>query len=156
MNHRNLYCICAHVWLWVHLLWIPQISLPCLLSAGALGSRDSSAKVRAVAHSQIPLLHMAVGVWTDVHCLKECCCVFLLYWGLRVCTLLRVTCWLLRWRCVGVGRQVSNSKQVLANSVKWEWEYSEEAQAEETEWDVRVEESAEWWKLRCLVLAAER
>lgn len=48
---------------------------PCLLSTGALGNRDSSAKVRAAAHSQIPLLHMVVGVWTDVPCLKECCCV---------------------------------------------------------------------------------
>lgn len=53
----------------------PKSHSPVFLSTGALGSRDSSAKVRAAAHSQIPLLHMAVGVWTDVHCLKECCCV---------------------------------------------------------------------------------
>lgn len=64
----------------------PKYHSPVFLSTGALGSRDSSAKVRAAAHSQIPLLHMAVGVWTDVHCLKECCCVcvcFLYSGGLR-------------------------------------------------------------------------
>lgn len=49
-----------------------------------------------------------------------------------------VTCWLFRWQCVGVGRQVSTSKQVHANCDKWEWEQSEEAE----EWDVRVEETA--------------
>ena len=36
-----------------------------------------------------------------------------------------VTCWLFfRWRRVVVGRQVSNSEQVLANRDKWECEHS--------------------------------
>ncbi len=67
--------VCACVTVCAALVNSPNFTSLSLFT-GALGNRDSSAKVRAVAHSQIPLLHMAVGVRTDVHCLKECCYVF--------------------------------------------------------------------------------
>lgn len=83
----------------------PKFHIPCLLSTGALGNRDSSAKVRAAAHSQIPLLHMAAeGVWVCGRMfavLKECCCglvcvcVFVVFRTPGLHTV-GVTCWLFR------------------------------------------------------------